>query len=470
MTRHALRPAELEGAGTGPDRREDDRFRVLIAGGGVAALEGLLALRAIAGNRVDIDLLAPDREFVYRPLAVAEPFGRGAPRRFDIAEIAAEHGAGRVADSLVSVDPERHQVRTGSGAHIEYGALLIAVGTQPLEAVPGAVTYRGAPDNERFARILDDLEEGRAKRVAFAVPAAVSWALPLYELALLTATHLSRQGVQGAELVLVTPEVEPLSLFGSRASAGVRRLLQEAGVKLRTATTPAYVDDGHLALQKGSGLSADHVVALPALRVPPIPGIAQRRNGFIGTDAHMKVPGLADVYAAGDVTSFPVKQGGLAAQQADVAAASIAGRAGAAALHEPFRPVLRAAMLTGSVPHYLRADTERRPDSSAETERPLWWPPSKVAGRYLAPYLAVGRSEQVGRQLTDLEPLLGDDTEAEPDHRDAVGLALTMADADARRGDYDAALRWLDVAQQLDLVLPPEYERKRRRWSAEGSP
>ena len=45
-------------------------LRVLIAGGGVAALETVLALRALAGDRVKLELLAPDEEFVERPLAV----------------------------------------------------------------------------------------------------------------------------------------------------------------------------------------------------------------------------------------------------------------------------------------------------------------------------------------------------------------------------------------------------------------
>lgn len=39
------------------------RFRVLIAGGGVAALEALLALRELAGDRVAPMLFAPDPEF-----------------------------------------------------------------------------------------------------------------------------------------------------------------------------------------------------------------------------------------------------------------------------------------------------------------------------------------------------------------------------------------------------------------------
>lgn len=451
-----------------PDGWQDERFRVLIAGGGVAALEGLLALRTLAGERVDIDLLTPEGEFNYKPLAVAEPFGRGGRTRFELTKIAADNGADHLLDTLVSVDPARRQVRTGSGAHLDYSALLIAVGTNRVEAVPGALTYRGAADNEALSGVLDDLARGRSKRVVFAVPAKVRWPLALYELALMTSAYLASRGVGGAELVLVTPEAEPLTLFGSRVSASVQGLLDKAGVKVRTASIPAVVEDGHLSLVGGARIPADHVVALPMIEAQPIPGIPQGPDGFIPTDAHMKVEGLAGVYAAGDATWIPIKQGGLATQQADVAAASIAAEAGAPVSHEPFRPVLRAALLTGSTPHYLRTDTDGQQPNSAESERPLWWPPSKIAGRYLAPYLAAGRRGENGEALADLEPVLGEDTEAEADHLDAVGLALTAADADARWGDYEAALRWLHLAEQLDLALPVEYEQKRQQWSAAG--
>jgi sulfide:quinone oxidoreductase len=37
--------------------------RVLIAGGGVAALEAALALRALAEDRVRVELLAPEPQF-----------------------------------------------------------------------------------------------------------------------------------------------------------------------------------------------------------------------------------------------------------------------------------------------------------------------------------------------------------------------------------------------------------------------
>jgi hypothetical protein len=51
--------------------------------------------------------------------------------------------------------------------------------------------------------------------------------------------------------------------------------------------------------------------------------------------------------------------------------------------------VIRGKLLTGADPQFLRADLGSRAGELSETSStPLWWPVSKVAGVYLAPYLA----------------------------------------------------------------------------------
>ena len=96
------------------------------------------------------------------------------------------------------------------------------------------------------------------------------------------------------------------------------------------------------------------------------------------------VEGLEAVYAAGDATNFRVKQGGLAAQQADAVAEHLAARHGAPVEPAPFRHVLRGMLFTGGPAAYLRADGEGEGAAAAQA---LWWPPTKIAGRHLAPYL-----------------------------------------------------------------------------------
>ena len=112
-------------------------------------------------------------------------------------------------------------------------------------------------------------------------------------------------------------------------------------------------------------------------------------TGFVPTDPHGRVPGVHDVYAAGDLTAFPIKQGGLAAQQADAVAETIAAAAGVPLEPRPFRPVLRALLLTGGGPAFLRVELSGgHGETSEASEEALWWPPGKIVGRYLAPFLA----------------------------------------------------------------------------------
>ena len=207
------------------------------------------------------------------------------------------------------------------------------------------------------------------------------------------------------------------------------------------------------------------MVALPVPRVAPIPGLPQDAEGFIPIDRHATVLGLEREFAAGDAAWFPIKQGGLAAQQADCAARSIAALAGAPVEPQVFRPVLRGALLTGWGPRYLR--TVIGEDAGSVARSVLWWPPAKIAGEHLAPYLMAKAGYRApDRALADLAPPPGDDaTDLEAGHEDVVRLALGSADAHARSRDFAGALRWLEVAEDLDLYLPGEYERKRISWT-----
>lgn len=435
--------------------------RVVIAGGGVAAIEALLALRAEPDVPLLIGLLAPRAAFVYRPLAVAEPFGRAVATRFDLAEIAAEQDALLHRDALAAVDVRAGEVETMGGDRLPFDALLVAVGAQAHEALAGVLTFAGPASSPDFARLLGQLERGELRSVTFAVPPGRTWPLPIYELALLTADHLATRGVQGVALRLVTPEQAPLESFGEAASRSVGELLGAAGIELHLARAPAAVEDGSLLLEGGGAVPAERVVAAPALAGPFVDGLPHDDHGFLPIDRHCRVPGADGVYAAGDATTQPVKHGSLAAQQADAAAADILALAGAPITPAPFRPQLRGVLLAGHGLRYLRAPGEHR--RSAASEDPLWRPGTKVAGRHLAAYLRSSGTPGAGRLLEELSA--GRAATAAREHQDALALALESADAEAGWGDYRAALRWLRAAEELSIALPSEYAGKRRRWT-----
>ena len=376
------------GAGTVP--------HVLIVGGGPAGLETLIALRALAEERVRLTLLSLTSEFSYKPLAVAEPFSPGTSRRYDLQKIAAEHGAELVTGELVSVDSQGHRAVLADGSEISWDILMVAVGCRPESPFPDAVTVLGPGYTSRFRTMLRDLAERRIRRVAFAVPPGVTWALPLYELALMTAARVAEQGLRKVELTVVTPEAAPLEIFGMSASAEVGRMLAEREVNLITGRYPAAVTDGELRLTPSptEPVPAERVVTMPVLSGPKVDGLPQDQQGFIPVDLHGLVHGEADVYAAGDATTFPVKQGGIATQEADAAAEAIAARVGADVDPQPFRPVLRGMLLTGGVPRYMRAEIGGgRGEDWDVADQALWWPPSKIAGRYIAPFLGLHRAE-----------------------------------------------------------------------------
>jgi sulfide:quinone oxidoreductase len=356
---------------------------VLIAGGGVGALEALLALQHLAGDRVEIAVLTAGRFVTYRALSVEEPFGAEPAPRHQWEAIAAERGVRWIPDVLTAVRPGDHEVETRDGGAEPYDALLLALGARPTPSLPGALTFAGPRDVAAIGDALRALpRDGARRRVVFVAPAGVAWTLPLYELALMTAGWADGQELP-LDVEIVTREDAPLGVFGAAASQEVTERLTAAGVGVRTATFASEAVDGAVWLELEGPVAADLVVALPRLSGPRIPGLPCDADGFVPVDRLGRVRGADDAWAVGDMTTRPLKQGGLAAQQADVAAADIAGQAGADVHVEPYAPTLQGVLLTGGEPLYL----EHGPASSSAAEGFAWWPSHKVVGRYLAPYL-----------------------------------------------------------------------------------
>ncbi len=366
---------------------------VVIVGGGVAALEALLALRAFVGDRVAVTLVSQDDWFVDRPLTVAEPFGSGSAARYPLPEIASEFDAGFVHATVTAVAAAEHRVSCAGGPNLGFDTLILAPGARTRPPFADVIAFGLAGSGQAVKDLLSQFRSGEVRSAAFVAPSLAGWLLPLYELALMTARELARSEVEGVQLRLVTPEARPLMLFGDQGSESVGRLLAAAGIEFIGATR-ATVQGGAVTLgATGESVAVDCVVALPHMLGPGLAGVpATQPDGFIPVDEYGRVEGLADVYAAGDAVDFPVKQGGLAAQQADTVAAHVATRHGARVDAAPFRPVLRGMLFTGGEPLFMRSGVPGADPDIPGAWYPLWWPPTKIAGRYLAPYL-LERSE-----------------------------------------------------------------------------
>ena len=375
----------------------DSRAEVVIAGGGVAALEALIALHVLVPRRVHVTLVAPGPDFVFRPMAIAEPFGLGERTRRPLRRVARDFGADYVSDSIAAVRPAAALVRCTNGDWLPYDSLIVALGAQAEPPFEHAVTIGDDAPDDALQGVVGDLESGRLKRLAFVVPSATAWSLPLYELALLIAEAARGMGIDDLRLVVVSSEERPLAVFGPAAGAQLHDLLALRGIEFVGSSRPR-VERGEVVVGSRS-IAVDRIFALPLLYGPRLPGLPADERGFVPVDVHGRVEGLPNVFAAGDVTTFPLKQGGIAAQQAEAAAQSVAARhGGGAIMPEPFRPVLRGKLMTAGRDVYLRTDIAGGGGEGRAGMRPLWWPPGKIAARRLAPYLVgAEQAEQMQR-------------------------------------------------------------------------
>src|SRR5947209_1713574 len=384
-------------------------MRVLVAGGGVGGLELILALRELAGDRVDMTLLEPQTDFVYRPLSVREPFGGGAAERHPLDRIAGELDFEIRYDLLDHVDPSARLAVTGGGQQVEYDALVVTLGAARVPAWPRVLTFRDETDAEAVHGLVQDVEAGYTRRIAFVVPPGITWTLPLYELALMTAQRIWESSLE-TSLTLITPEPAPLAVFGDRASRAVGELLAAAKVSVETSAYADVPRGGEVVLRPDERrMTFERIVALPLLRGRQVDGLPSDEHGFIHVDEQCAVIGADDVWAAGDGTHFPIKQGGIATQQADAIATVLAARAGADVDPQPFEPILRGKLLTGDKDRFLRADPRGGHGETSEASAvPLWWPPGKIAGKYLAPYLAGSTGAPADADGVEVEVPLND--------------------------------------------------------------
>jgi sulfide:quinone oxidoreductase len=236
--------------------------------------------------------------------------------------------------------------------------------------------------------LIQDIEGGYVHKLAFVAPGRMAWPLPLYELALMTAGRAYDMGIQ-LETTIITPEDSPLAIFGDSASSAIVELLAQANVKTINSAYAEVPGSREVVINPGDRhLEVDRVIALPELYGSEVRGIPLGEHGFIRVDPYCRALDVERIYAAGDATDFPIKHGGIASQQADIAAMSIAALAGAPVTPERFNPVVHGILLTGGRPQYLTAHiTGGHGFSSEITGTPTWSPPSKIAAKYLAPYL-----------------------------------------------------------------------------------
>lgn len=365
------------------------RTDILIAGGGVAALEALLALNERLGSSRTITMLAPNDAFRYRPLAAYGGLVPGLRSAVDLAEVAAEYDAEHLRDHLGSVHPERSEAITRNGTCIRYQALIVAIGAIAINPFPGAVTL-GLPRQETaFEALVERVRAGTVQRVVIVVPPHLSWTLPAYETAL-ALRHAS--GLPTMRITVTTPEPAPMEEFGPEIADAIADRLRDRDIELYPRTVPETIAEDELWVPSLGLTPVDAVVVLARPAGPLVAGLPHDALGFIPVDAAGRVSGMTCIWAAGDATTQATKQGGFALQQVDAVsddvAATLTGEPPRGASTADVPLVMRAVLLDGDHVLYLRAEQDAGRWRGVASWDPLWSPPGKVAGGRLTRYLA----------------------------------------------------------------------------------
>ena len=267
-------------------------MRVFIAGGGVAGIEALLALRHLAGDRVDVTLAAPTPEFIYKPLAVEEPFRPEPAMRKELEPLVSGSGGSFVRKAVRRIDPDRGVAEFDDDTSIDFDAAIVCIGAKAMSAFPHAETLRTSGEPIDIDGLLRRAAVHEFGRMVFIVPPTGSWPLPVYELALMAEQRARQLSLDNVQITIVTPEHEPLGVFGHLASDAVSSLLETRGIEVRTSARAHEEASGAIMLEPWhEHLDAGAVVALPELVGPALPGLPADDRGFIPIDQHARVQG-----------------------------------------------------------------------------------------------------------------------------------------------------------------------------------
>lgn len=365
-------------------------FRVVVCGGGIAAVEGLLRLRRLAGDSVDVCLMAPNDDLVMRPLAVREPFAAGPPSSYPLQRIVADTDAEWKRDSLAWVERDSQLVHPEAGEAIRYDALLVATGARQVPAFSHIGTFRDDKADETFQGVIQDIEGGYTKSVAFLLPSGPVYPLPLYELALMTAERARGMDVE-VDFTLATPEEGPLAVFGKNVGDAISERLEAAGFSVYCGAEAVVPAAQRLVLQpQAVELHPGRMIAMPRIEGPAIRGLSTGGHGFVPIDQFCCVPDTdGRIYAAGDAADYPIKHGGLGAQMADTAANAITRLSRGEVAQAPFHPVIRGKVLGGDQPLYISAHLVGGKGFESQIHHEPPWPEDeKVVAEELGPYLA----------------------------------------------------------------------------------
>ncbi len=387
---------------------------VCVVGAGTAGLEGLLSASDRLDGQAELVLIAPEREFRYRPMSHDSLFRPVAERSLAIADVVGLAGATWVQDRARALHEGERTVLTRDGDLVAFDFLLLAVGARPMRALRQGYLWVRGGDPRFLDEILRGIASGEVRDVGIVVPRGARWPVPAYELALILAWSAASSQ---ARVTLLTVEGRPLGMLGSDVTESVTRQLDAAEVEVITGVEIVDGSKGEADESAAAEVTAvpeqpaeeidvlggrpsdspdlrvdavarqrfDRLISLPTVAGPFLAGTTHDAAGFVEVDETLRACGSERVWAAGGCIASALEHSALSAQQADAAISAIGAEVDNDSAGFPGAPAVTGIVLSGQRERWLAENPAGTPEPST---RCLWWPPGRAVGRVLAHRIA----------------------------------------------------------------------------------
>jgi NADH dehydrogenase len=286
---------------------------ILVLGSGFAGLWAALGaarrleeLRAADGD-VKVTMLSSQP---YHDIRVRNYEADLTPCRIPLRDVLEPAGVGHITADVTAIDPPSRTVTSSVGSHT-YDRLVIALGSRVVKPdIPGlgefgfdVDTYDGAMTLQRHLAALAAGPHTQAAATAVVVGAGLTGIETACELpARLTALF----GDTTTRVLLVDHNPHVGSDMGTSARPVIEAALNANGVASRLGVSVTAVDETGVTPSTGETLAASTVVWCAGMRANPLTadlGVARDRLGRVQVDDCLRVNGVQDVFAAGDVAA-----------------------------------------------------------------------------------------------------------------------------------------------------------------------
>ena len=239
--------------------------------------------------------------------------------RVPLNRVLAPTGVRLIEGEVTAIDPKARSivVQTPNGQQdIIYDRLVLAAGSRVfLPDIPGLAehglnidTYNEAKKLNLHLKALSYQAQSDGWNTVLVIGAGLTG----IEIACEMPSRLKAVGIQSGRVILADRLQHIGSDMGTHARAVIERALDSLGIETRTAIKVAAIGDRGVTFTDGEHVAAQTVVWCAGMVASPLAARLPGERDHLGrlpVDEFLKVKGLGDMYAAGDIAAANIDNG-----------------------------------------------------------------------------------------------------------------------------------------------------------------